>query len=121
MQDGMDLDDLLPQIGEFGRYQKLLLWLVCLPACVPCGFCAFNQLFMADVPDHWCLVPELMDYPMEMRKKLAIPYDVSSIYIKKMGFINYSVEKLKIRSRPSCLVLNVVRFVQVLNVVRQTS
>lgn len=100
MQDGMDLDDLLPQIGEFGRYQKLLLWLVCLPACVPCGFCAFNQLFMADVPDHWCLVPELMGYSMDMRKKLAIPYDVSITYIQK----TYSAEKLKI----SCLILKLV-------------
>ncbi|KAF4524309.1 hypothetical protein B566_EDAN005365 [Ephemera danica] len=55
----MDLDDLLPHVGEFGRYQKLLIWLVCLPACIPCGFCAFNQLFMAEVPPHWCRVPAL--------------------------------------------------------------
>ncbi|PSN48027.1 Carcinine transporter [Blattella germanica] len=76
----MDLDDLLPQVGEFGRYQKLLVWLVCLPACVPCGFCAFNQLFMADVPDHWCRIPELMDLPgigPQERRALAIPSDVS--------------------------------------------
>lgn len=52
----MDMDDLLPQVGEFGLYQKLLLWLICLPACFPCGFGAFNQLFMTDVPDHWCKV-----------------------------------------------------------------
>lgn len=55
----MDLDDLLPQVGEFGRYQKLMLWLVCLPACLPCGFCAFNQLFMANVPKHWCKINEI--------------------------------------------------------------
>ncbi|XP_075212319.1 carcinine transporter isoform X2 [Lycorma delicatula] len=74
-QDGMDLDDLLPQVGEFGRYQKLLLWLVCLPACVPCGFCAFNQLFMADVPKHWCFIPDLKlpDITPEFRLYLAIP------------------------------------------------
>ncbi|KAL1123675.1 hypothetical protein AAG570_001448, partial [Ranatra chinensis] len=57
--DRIDLDDLLPQVGEFGRYQKLLLWLVCLPACIPCGFCAFNQLFMAETPQHWCRLPQL--------------------------------------------------------------
>jgi hypothetical protein len=78
----MDLDDLLPQVGEFGRYQKLLMWFVCLPACIPCGFCAFNQLFMADVPDHWCYVRELIDLP-EIgsldRKRLAIPSEVSAI------------------------------------------
>ncbi|KAF9809521.1 hypothetical protein SFRURICE_020818 [Spodoptera frugiperda] len=71
----LDLDDLLPKIGEFGLYQKLLLWLVCLPACLPCGFCAFNQLFMTDVPDHWCRVPELelLNLTQEQRKLLSIP------------------------------------------------
>ncbi|XP_026326759.1 carcinine transporter [Hyposmocoma kahamanoa] len=73
--DPIDLDDLLPKIGEFGLYQKLLLWLVCLPACLPCGFCAFNQLFMTDVPDHWCKVPELMELNLTQleRKVLSIP------------------------------------------------
>ncbi|CAH0700542.1 unnamed protein product [Spodoptera exigua] len=71
----LDLDDLLPKIGEFGLYQKLLLWLVCLPACLPCGFCAFNQLFMTDVPDYWCRVPELelLNLTQEQRKLLSIP------------------------------------------------
>ncbi|KAK7872303.1 hypothetical protein R5R35_002760 [Gryllus longicercus] len=71
--DGLDLDDLLPQVGEFGRYQKLLLWLVCLPACIPCGFGAFTQLFMADVPSHWCRVSGLSDLSPEERRRLAVP------------------------------------------------
>nr|XP_049691681.1 carcinine transporter isoform X2 [Helicoverpa armigera] len=73
--EAIDLDDLLPKIGEFGLYQKLLLWLVCLPACLPCGFCAFNQLFMTDVPDHWCKVSELepLNLTREQRKILSIP------------------------------------------------
>ena len=82
----MDLDDLLPQVGEFGRYQKLLLWLVCLPACIPCGFCAFNQLFMADVPEHWCKVLDLMDLPgvtPDIRKYLAIPVSYTHLDVYK--------------------------------------
>ncbi|XP_034231306.1 carcinine transporter [Thrips palmi] len=75
----MDLDDLLPQIGEFGRYQKILLWFVCLPACIPCGFCAFNQLFMADTPAHWCRNLELEgllpNMSQEHRRMLSIPKD----------------------------------------------
>ncbi|XP_011880887.1 PREDICTED: organic cation transporter protein isoform X2 [Vollenhovia emeryi] len=71
--DDFDLDDLLPVVGEFGRYQKQLLWLVCLPACLPCGFCAFNQLFMADTPSHWCKVPGLENMDVARRKRLAIP------------------------------------------------
>ncbi|KAI4474717.1 hypothetical protein M0802_015476 [Mischocyttarus mexicanus] len=72
-EEGFDLDDLLPIVGEFGRYQKQLLWLVCLPACLPCGFCAFNQLFMADIPPHWCKVPGLENMDISRRRRLAIP------------------------------------------------
>lgn len=63
----------MPQIGEFGRYQKLLIWLVCLPACIPCGFGAFNQLFMQQIPDHWCKVPELNHLSPNERRLIAIP------------------------------------------------
>ncbi|XP_053661751.1 carcinine transporter [Anopheles marshallii] len=73
-EEPFDLDELLPVIGEFGRYQKLLLWLICLPACIPCGFCAFNQLFMTDVPEeYWCRVPELENFTAEERKMYSIP------------------------------------------------
>ncbi|XP_076679442.1 carcinine transporter [Andrena cerasifolii] len=72
-EDGFDLDDLLPIVGEFGRYQRQLLWFVCLPACLPCGFCAFNQLFMADTPPHWCKVPGLENLDVSHRRRLGIP------------------------------------------------
>ncbi|PSN35518.1 Carcinine transporter [Blattella germanica] len=55
----MDLDAILPDVGEFGAYQQLLLWFVLLPGVLPCGFHAYNQLFMAARPEHWCRVPEL--------------------------------------------------------------
>ncbi|CAG0881073.1 unnamed protein product [Darwinula stevensoni] len=71
-----DFDALLPHVGEYGRYQKLLIWLVCLPACIPCGFHAFNQLFMAGTPEHWCRVPELegvSSLSIEYLKRISIP------------------------------------------------
>ncbi|XP_044266487.1 carcinine transporter [Tribolium madens] len=76
--DFLDLDDLLPQVGEFGRYQKLLLCLICLPACLPCGFCAFNQLFMTETPDHWCKTPQVLNLTQEERRNLFIPKDNNS-------------------------------------------
>ncbi|XP_039951472.1 carcinine transporter-like [Bactrocera tryoni] len=79
LDESLDLDDLLPSIGEFGIYQKMLVFGICLPACIPCGFCAFNQIFMANVPnDYWCKVPELLDIPIEKRKLLAIPKNMLS-------------------------------------------
>ncbi|CAH0603079.1 unnamed protein product [Chrysodeixis includens] len=91
--EAIDLDDLLPKIGEFGLYQKLLLWLVCLPACLPCGFCAFNQLFMTDVPDHWCRVPELelLNLTQLQRKMLSIPRKNNNTFEKCARYaINYT-------------------------------
>ncbi|XP_055634803.1 carcinine transporter [Toxorhynchites rutilus septentrionalis] len=85
-EEPFDLDELLPAIGEFGRYQKLLLWLICLPACIPCGFCAFNQLFMTDVPEeYWCKIPELQNFSAAERKLYGIPmaeHDGESGYSK---------------------------------------
>lgn len=71
----MDLDDVLPHVGDWNRYQHLLLWLVCLPACIPCGFAAFNQVFMDRVPEHWCKVPSLLtdEWSVEQRKAASIP------------------------------------------------
>lgn len=76
LKEPLDLDELLPVLGEYGSYQKLLLWLICLPACIPCGFCAFNQLFMTDTPDdYWCNVPQLSVFNLSdaQIRDLAIP------------------------------------------------
>lgn len=91
-KDSLDLDELLPLIGEFGRYQKLLLWLICLPACIPCGFCAFNQLFMTDSPaDFWCAIPELGNLSVDLRKQIGIPFEKDGTYNKCFRYkINYT-------------------------------
>jgi hypothetical protein len=91
----MDLDDLLPQLDEFGKYQKILIWLVCLPACVPCGFCAFNQLFMAEVPEHWCRIPalELPGVTAHVRREIGVP-KVSSL-LRCLSDNNYCCREYK--------------------------
>jgi hypothetical protein len=91
----MDLDDVLHHAGDWGKYQHLLLWLVCLPACIPCGFAAFNQVFMDRVPDAWCKIPELMsaEWSPENRKTVSIP---KLVIIKRK-------EKRKIKFRVSII------------------
>ncbi|RZF35560.1 hypothetical protein LSTR_LSTR014552 [Laodelphax striatellus] len=69
----MDLDAILPEVGEFGAYQQLLLYLVLLPCVLPCGFHAYNQLFMAARPDHWCRVPHLDALDPKVAKNISIP------------------------------------------------
>lgn len=52
-------DDLLPHIGEFGRYQKIL-FLLMIPFTFFLVFVYFTQIFITLVPEeHWCRIPEL--------------------------------------------------------------
>ncbi|XP_063863454.1 carcinine transporter-like [Scylla paramamosain] len=93
-EKSMDFDDLLPHVGEFGRYQKLLIFLICLPACIPCGFHAFNQLFMSPVPPHWCRVPALEEEgltPLQARN-ISIPREADGSFSQCMQYLvtNYT-------------------------------
>uniref|UniRef100_A0ABK9NEP8 Major facilitator superfamily (MFS) profile domain-containing protein n=1 Tax=Glossina morsitans morsitans TaxID=37546 RepID=A0ABK9NEP8_GLOMM len=69
----MDFDDILPLIGEFGRYQKLL-FLCMIPFAFFVAFVYFSQIFLTLIPDqHWCTVPELSTLPLQERLALSIP------------------------------------------------
>nr|XP_023030415.1 carcinine transporter [Leptinotarsa decemlineata] len=67
----MDFDEILRNVGEFGKYQKLVVWFILLPAVFPCGFHAYNQLFMASIPDHRCRTAQIVDM-----KNLSIPLEL---------------------------------------------
>lgn len=63
----MDFDDLLPHVGEFGRYQKTL-FLLMIPFAFFVAFVYFSQIFLTLVPEeHWCHVPELNNFTQEQR------------------------------------------------------
>lgn len=54
----MNYDETVLFLGEWGRFQQLVFFLLCI--CVfPAGFGAFSLVFLADVPSHHCLVPEV--------------------------------------------------------------
>lgn len=62
-----DFDDLLPYVGEFGLYQKIL-FLLMIPFAFFVAFVYFSQIFMTIVPEqHWCWVPELANMSVEER------------------------------------------------------
>lgn len=54
-----NFDDVLPYVGEAGRYQWLLFILL-LPFTVVYAFLYFTQFFLTLTPEeHWCTIPEL--------------------------------------------------------------
>lgn len=60
LKNGVDFDDLLPQIGNFGNYQ-IILFLLLAPYTLFYVFVYFTQIFITLVPnDYWCNVPELL-------------------------------------------------------------
>ncbi|XP_018573275.1 organic cation transporter protein [Anoplophora glabripennis] len=73
LNEPFEFDDLLPHIGEFGIYQKIL-FLLMIPFSFFVAWVYFTQIFITIVPEgHWCWVPELANLSIEERIALAIP------------------------------------------------
>ncbi|KAF4527764.1 hypothetical protein B566_EDAN016469 [Ephemera danica] len=70
----IDFDAVLAKIGERGRYQNRLFYLLSIPATLPAVFLYFNQVFASATPEHWCRVPSLdATLGVEAARSLAIP------------------------------------------------
>ncbi|KZC09852.1 Organic cation transporter protein [Dufourea novaeangliae] len=68
-------DDVLPYVGDYGRYQWLLLFSL-LPYGMIYAFLYFSQFFITIIPaEHWCKIDELMgsNFTQEDRIQIAIP------------------------------------------------
>jgi hypothetical protein len=63
----MDFDDMLPHIGEFGLYQKILFAMLA-PFAFFVAFVYFTQIFITVTPEgYWCNIPELKNLTAEQR------------------------------------------------------
>lgn len=60
-------------LGHWGCFQKTVFFLLCA-SIIPNGFGSFNLVFLTDVPDHHCFVPD-MNLTAEWRKNI-IPITV---------------------------------------------
>ncbi|XP_046326574.2 organic cation transporter protein-like [Haliotis rufescens] len=52
----LNFDDVLRHLGEFGRYQKGVYFLLCLPG-IAHGIRMMISVFLLNVPDHRCAIP----------------------------------------------------------------
>lgn len=63
----MDFDDMLPHVGEFGLYQKILFTALA-PFAFFVAFVYFTQIFITVTPEgYWCNIPELEKLTAEQR------------------------------------------------------
>uniref|UniRef100_A0A182N5I8 Major facilitator superfamily (MFS) profile domain-containing protein n=1 Tax=Anopheles dirus TaxID=7168 RepID=A0A182N5I8_9DIPT len=85
----MGYDDILPHLGGFGRYQRRIYVLLCLPA-ISCAFHKLAGVFLLAAPDYRCRLPfELANatYPLpDERFSMAYPIDTLT---KKYSTCNY--------------------------------
>ncbi|CAK9830055.1 Organic cation transporter protein [Anthophora retusa] len=86
----VDFDELLPYVGEFGLYQKILFILM-IPFASFVAWVYFSQIFITLIPDgYWCLVPELENLTVDQRLSLAIPVDREGYSRCSMYDVNYT-------------------------------
>ncbi|XP_057336891.1 carcinine transporter-like [Microplitis mediator] len=85
-------DDILPYVGEAGRYQ-LILFIILLPFTFVYAFLYFTQFFLTLVPnEHWCTVPELNGWNLTDAQKisLSIPSASDVIEAQSEGTTHFS-------------------------------
>ena len=86
----MDFDELLPYVGEFGLYQKILFILM-IPFASFVAWVYFSQIFITLIPaEHWCWVPELANLTVDERLALAIPIGHDGYSRCSMYDVNYT-------------------------------
>ncbi|XP_012942259.1 organic cation transporter-like protein, partial [Aplysia californica] len=72
----MRFDDVIEEIGGFGRYQKLQYFLVCLFG-FPAAFQTMVTVFIMDTPDHRCAVPGINDTYKRQNEAHTIAVDAA--------------------------------------------
>ncbi|XP_033625385.1 organic cation transporter protein-like isoform X1 [Asterias rubens] len=95
----MKFDNILVEVGIFGRYQIVLCLLIALTG-IPSAWHAIGQVFLAAKTDHWCAVPEsqslncssLESDCLELQKELTLPFTVdedgNTVYSECERYLN---------------------------------
>ncbi|KAG8183926.1 hypothetical protein JTE90_029030 [Oedothorax gibbosus] len=71
----MDFEDVLLEVGDYGKYQRQLIVYFLVPAATLLPWFSMNILFMVSVPEHWCNVPELVssNFTIEQQRSFISP------------------------------------------------
>lgn len=69
----MEFEDILKAVGEYGRYQKKLVYFYIIPTTTVFAIYCMNTFFMLSIPDAWCTVPELAHLSPALQQALSRP------------------------------------------------
>ena len=72
-ENTMEFEDILKQVGEYGRYQKRLVYFFLIPTTTIFSILCMNTFFMLSEPDHSCFVPQLVNVSFEHQQLLSSP------------------------------------------------
>lgn len=86
----MDFEDILKEVGEFGRYQKRLFYIFLVPIITVMPFMTISTIFQIAAPDHWCHVPQLTNLSFEEQHRLIRPLD--SLTNKLSSCLMYDID-----------------------------
>ncbi|XP_076371526.1 carcinine transporter-like isoform X1 [Tachypleus tridentatus] len=97
-------EDILTDVGEYGIFQKRLLYWFMFPISIPISWVAMNQVFILSVPDHWCHIPELTTTNLSVWHQLRLveqQYGQKRTSRCEMYNFNYSSVLLEMIENPN--------------------
>ncbi|XP_064652623.1 organic cation transporter protein-like [Lineus longissimus] len=69
-------DDLLREVGQFGRYQ-ILKYVIFVFGNIPVGWHTLSIIFAGGKQDYWCKIPELGNFSSADQKAIGIPREMT--------------------------------------------
>lgn len=79
LKHDLEFEDILTDIGDYGKYQKRLILFFLFPSIALVPWFSMNNLFFVFIPEHSCFVPELANsnLSVELQQTLLSPSNSS--------------------------------------------
>lgn len=71
----MDFEEILNKVGNYGKYQRRLFYLMLLPYSFLASWFHILPYFMISSPDHWCKVPVLEKFSQATQSQIIRPIE----------------------------------------------
>ncbi|CAL1269587.1 unnamed protein product [Larinioides sclopetarius] len=82
----MKFEDILQQVGGYGKFQRYLTFYFLIPASCAIPFLYLNLILMVSIPGHWCYVPEMSNLTNTQQRMLIRPPNDPSCTMYDMNY-----------------------------------